>query len=336
MAERYLSQIETPTESFVERYPWATEFAQKQQMIFWPAEEIGVEEDESDFRFGLTEAEKHGVLYAQSVLTKYEAMIGGDEYWGGTIAKMFPRPEIIRMCACFANVELGSHAPFYRIGNEVLGVAGDEFYSRWKHDPVLKERIDFMEAMAASKDPLLTTASLTFMEGAVLFSVFGYFKGFNARGHNKIPHFVSGIDASAKDENFHSLASAALYTTCKRERIAGGHHSDADEERLIAAIAKMAKTVYEHELRIIEQLFAHGDTDVVTKAELIGFLEDRINIVLSRLGRPAIFKREEGEISGWFYMQLSKVKVPDFFATTQVQYTKNWKKHKLAFRGEQE
>lgn len=333
MTTEYLSRIETPTESFVEHYPWATAFAQDQQAIFWPAEELGVEEDEADFRNGLSPAEKHGVLFAQSILTKYEAMIGGDEFWGGRIAKLFPRREIIRMCACFANVELNSHAPFYMIGNEVLGVATDEFYSQWKEDPILASRVAYLDKMSQDKSPLKVTAALTFMEGAVLFSIFGYFKGFNSRGHNKISHFVSGIDASAKDENFHSLASSALFQVCLKERIAAGNHSDKDHDSLKRAIRKIAKTVYEHELQIIERLFELGDTPVITKAELIEFLEDRINICLSRLGMPPMFKHPTGQISSWFYAQLSKVKVPDFFASTQVQYTKNWAAHKLTFRG---
>lgn len=328
-----LSQIETPTESFVERYPWATEMAQKQQAIFWPAEELGVEEDEADFRHGLTEAERHGVLFAQSVLTKYEAMIGGDEFWGGRIAKLFPRPEIIRMCACFANVEIGSHAPFYRIGNEVLGVATDEFYSQWQQDPILASRIGFMNRASNDASPLVVTAALTFMEGSVLFSIFGYFKGFNARGHNKIPHFVSGIDASAKDENFHSIASATLFNQCRKERIAAGNHTKEDDAELDAKIYEMATVVYEHELRIIDRMFEKGESSVVTKQELIKFLQDRVNICLARLGQAPLFDCQPGEISAWFYTQLSKVKVPDFFAATQVQYVKNWKKHKLTFRG---
>lgn len=331
--QKYLSQIETPTESFVEHYPWATEMAQKQQSIFWPAEELGVEKDEADFRNGLTPAEKHGVLFAQSILTKYEAMIGGDEFWGGRIAKLFPRPEIIRMCACFANVEIGSHAPFYRIGNEVLGVASDEFYSQWKQDDILAARVSFMDRMSKDKNPLVVTAALTFMEGSVLFSIFGYFKGFNSRGHNKIPHFVSGIDASAKDENFHSVASATLFNQCKAERMANGTHTKRMNTALNKKIVEMAHVVYEHELRIIDRLFEMGESDVINKKELIEFLEDRINICLNRLGLPPMFDHPAGEISTWFYAQLSKVKVPDFFAATQVQYTRNWKKHELVFKG---
>ena len=331
--KKYLSQIETPTESFVERYPWATQMAQEQQAIFWPAEELGVEEDEADFRHKLTESERHGTLFAQSVLTKYEAMIGGDEFWGGRIAKLFPRPEIIRMCACFANVEIGSHAPFYKFGNDGLGVASDDFYAQWKRDPILATRIGFMDRMSKHKNPLVVTAALTFMEGAVLFSIFGYFKGFNARGHNKIPHFVSGIDASAKDENFHSMASATLFNQCRQDRIEAGNHTKRMDSALNKKIREMARMVYEHELQIIDRLFEKGDTEVISKKELIEFLEDRINICLGRLGQPAMFDHASGEISTWFYAQLSKVKIPDCFAATQVQYTKNWAKHKLTFRG---
>ena len=330
----YLSQIETPTDSYVARYPWAAEMAHEQQSIFWPAEELGVEEDEADFRIGLNEAERHGVLTAQSVLTQYELMIGGEELWGGKIARLFPRPEIQRMCACFANVELGSHAPFYNIGNEVMGNATDEFYTRWKEDPILAERIAFINECASSHDALEVTAALAFLEGAVLFTAFGFFKGFNSRGFNLIPHFVSGIDGSAKDENFHSIASARLFRQCKAERKDSGKHGVIDEEVLKGRIWKMAETVVLHERRINDLLFEIPGNRVVTKEELNHFLEDRIDVVLNRLEMPPMFGHEKGVISGWFYQQLSTVKVPDFFAATQLQYTRNWAKHKLTFRKE--
>jgi len=334
MSKIYLSQIETPTDSYVARYPWATEMAIEQQSLFWPAEELGVEEDASDFRVGLNPAERHGILTAQSVLTQYELMIGGEELWGGKIARLFPRPEIQRMCACFANVELGSHAPFYNLGNEVMGNATDEFYTRWKADPLLSDRIAFIHEAASSEDALEVTAALAFLEGAVLFTAFGYFKGFNSRGFNMLPHFVAGIDGSAKDENFHSIASAKLFQQCKMERIERGNHTAADEERLTARIVEIALIVAEHERRINAMLFAIPGNRVVTQDEVNHFMEDRINIVLNRLGLPPMFNHPNGEISTWFYQQLSTVKVPDFFAATQLQYTRNWAKHKLAFNKE--
>lgn len=331
---RYPSQIETPTDSYVARYPWAIEMAITQQSIFWPAEELGVEDDEQDFRTHLNEAEHQGVLTAQSILTQYELMIGGEELWGGKIARMFPRPEIQRMCACFANVELGSHAPFYDIGNKVMGNATDEFYSAWKQDPVLAERISFINECTESTNPLIVTAALAFLEGAVLYTNFGFFKGFNSRGFNLIPHFVSGIDASAKDEDFHSKASAFLFQQCKKERQENGFLHKRELEYLEDVIWRMAQKIKEHEERIIEKLFEIPGNRVITQKDLQVFLEDRINIVLSRLSMPIMFDHEKGEVSSWFYQQLSSVKVPDFFASTQVQYRRDWARHKLTFRKE--
>lgn len=328
------SNIETPTDSYVTKYPWAIQVALDQQSIFWPAEELGVEDDENDFRSHLTTGELHGVLTAQSILTQYELMIGGEELWGGKIGKLFPRPEIQRMCACIANVELNSHAPFYALANEVLGQATDEFYSRWQQDPVLAERIKFIDKCAASEDALEVTAALAFLEGAVLFVNFGFFKGFNSRGFNLIPHFVSGIDASAKDENFHSLASAKLHNVCKAERMAEGNHTEEDEQKLRSYILQLAETVYSHEARTADLLFKQPGNRVVTKEELLDFAQDRINVVLERLGLTPLFKKDKGEVSKWFYAQLSTVKIPDFFASTQVQYTTNWAKYKLEFNQE--
>lgn len=331
-----LSQIETPTESYVARYQWAIDMAIEQQSLFWPAEELGVKNDEQDFRVNLNEAERHGVLTAQSVLTQYELMIGGEELWGGKIAKLFPRPEIQRMSACFANVELGSHAPFYNLANEVLGVATDEFYTSWKRDPILAERIAFIDELAGSDDALEVAAALAFLEGAVLFTAFGFFKGFNTRGFNMIPHFVSGIDGSAKDENFHSIASAKLFQVCKAERIAAGNHTDSNQRFLEDKIYMIADHVANHERRINDLLFAIPGNRVISKSELNSFLEDRVDIVLQRLSMPPMFGNKKGEVSGWFYQSLSSVKNPDFFATTQLQYTRNWDKSLLTFRGNEE
>jgi ribonucleotide reductase beta subunit family protein with ferritin-like domain len=326
-----LSQIESPTDSYVARYPWAEEMAVQQQSIFWPAEELGVEEDENDFKINLNAAERHGVLTAQSIITQYELMIGGDEMWGGKIARMFPRPEIQRMCACFANVELNSHAPFYAIGNKVMGNHNDDFYNSWKQDPILADRIKFIAKCAGSNDALYVTAALTILEGFTIFSILGFFKGFNARGWNFIPHFVSGIDGSTKDENFHSLASARLFNECKTERIAAGNHTPEKESKLRKAIIQMLEDAYAFDLQIIERMFEIPGNRVVSKQDLIEFMQDRANAMCSRLGMRPMFERQSGEISGWFYDQISSVKIPDFFAATQLQYTRNWAKHELIF-----
>lgn len=331
----YLSQIETPTHSHVEHYPQASQAAIEQMAVFWPAEELGVEADEADFRTKLTEGERYGVLKLQQILTHLERIIGGEEMWGGRIPRLFPRPEIVRMCSVFAMMENNSHAPFYRIGNEVMGNATDEFYNEWQDIPALREHTAFAVKMSKSKDALKATAALTFLEGVVLFTALAFFKGFNSRGYNIIPHFVSGIDGSAKDENFHAQGSAWLFNQCITERIQmNNFDSKAYHKKYAKIIRKLARDTYAHETAIVELIFSHKPETIriVTKEELLHFARDRVNFVLSLFGLPPMFKQETGTISAWFYLQLNKIKHADFFAATQIQYTRNWAKHKLTFR----
>lgn len=329
--EKPKSRIETPQEAYIVTYPQAVDMAVKQVAILWTAEELGVEKDAADVRMKFTPAERHGLMTAQSILTQYELLIGGDELWGGRIAKLFPRPEIARMCATFSFFELGVHAPFYDLINKSLNVATEEFYLQWKADPVLRHRIEYVSNIAQNGDALHATAALAFLEGVSLFSLFGFFKSFNVAGWNLIPHFVAGIDASAKDENFHSMASSWLFRTCREERLAAGTLTPWGDAALAEDIKVMARLMVAHEVRILDRIFEHGDSRTISKEDLIGFVQDRANVVLGYLGMEPMFEKERGEVSGWFYNQLSTFKYSDFFANTQTQYTRDWAKSKITF-----
>src|SRR5690606_21347708 len=93
-------------------YPEAVAYADAQNSVYWKFDEIKVEKDVQDIRVNLSEAERQGVLYVLKLFTKYELIIG-NEYWGGRVAKRFPRPEIQRMASAFQFFELNVHAPFY-------------------------------------------------------------------------------------------------------------------------------------------------------------------------------------------------------------------------------
>jgi ribonucleotide reductase beta subunit family protein with ferritin-like domain len=332
MEQSIKPMIETPTKSYVIRYPQAVDAAVQQQNVFWAAEKMGVESDEQDFRTKLTDGEMEAVLLLQAILTQYELLIGGEEMWGGKIANMFPRPEIGRMCSEFSHAELCSHAPFYKIGNVVLRRDTDEFYNSWEDNPVLAAHISYINKVASSDNPLKVTAALCFLEGVVLFSAFAFFKSFNTGGFNLIPHFVSGIDASAKDENFHSMGSAWLYNTCKSERLELGLLTVEDEAELSNIIEELISNTISHEFAIIDMLFEHGKIRTITKQDMKDFILDRIDVVCSYLNHKSnrgVNSRKV--ITNWFYDNLSKFKYADFFAATQVQYVKNWNKSKLVF-----
>ena len=331
MSDVIKTKIESKTDSYVTNYPQAVEAATKQTKIFWTAEELGVEKDEGDIRTKCTEGERHGITTVLKLFTRYELMLGGDEFWGGKVSRMFPRPEIQRMAATFSFMELGVHAVFYDLINKTLGIATDDFYNSWKEDDVLRDRMSFIGKYADSDDPLESTAAFAFMEGVVLFSNFAYLKSFNVRGFNLIPHITAGIDASAKDESFHAQASAWLFNQCLLEREQLGLIDSQGKQNLRKKIRRIAEKVYEHESKICDLIFEIGGIRTISKEEILHFIRDRINVVLSYFGMKPMFEQEEGVVSEWFYNQLSSFKYSDFFAAQQIQYVRSWKKHELRF-----
>lgn len=192
-------RILTPKGTYTTDYQQAHTTAEQQESIIWFARELGVEKDEDDIRTKCTEGERHGITTVLKLFTQYELMLGGEEFWGGKVNKMFPRHEIARMAATFSYIELGVHAVFYDLINKTLSIATEEFYDSWKEDPILVDRMDFISQFADEDCPLLSTAAFAFMEGAVLFSNFAFLKSLNTGGYNMIPHITAGIDASAKD-----------------------------------------------------------------------------------------------------------------------------------------
>lgn len=329
-----LTQIETKKESYTVDYPQAIKAARAQAGIIWFAEELGVEKDENDIRTRCTAGERHGITTVLKLFTTYELLLGGKEYWGGKVSEMFPRPDIQRMAATFSFIELGVHAPFYNLINETLSLSTDEFYLSWKEDEVLSERMAFIHSYADSDDKLRAMAAFSFMEGSVLFSLFAFLKSFNVGGYNMIPHITSGIDASSKDENMHSMGAAWLYNQLLAEKQEAKLITKKAIKELQADIRKIAEKVYEHESLICDKIFEKGGIRTINKEDMLHFVRDRINMVLSYLNCPPLFKEDTGIVSEWFYNQLNAYKYADFFSNSQVQYTRNWAKHLLVFRND--
>lgn len=191
------TRLETPKYTFTVDYPEACEFAENQEVIFWPSTEVKVYKDKQDILVNMTPSERHGVITTLKLFTKYELVIG-NEFWLGFVYKNFPRPEIQAMSALFGAVELQVHANFYSRLNEELGLATDEFYNEYLKDPVLADRISYLENALEGEDKLKAIGSFTFGEGAVLYSSFAFLKHFQNQGKNKIMNTVSGINFSSR------------------------------------------------------------------------------------------------------------------------------------------
>lgn len=324
-----LPRIKTPTDSYVLKdYPQAIDFAEKQNSVFWLADEVKVEKDKQDLLVNMTPSEKHGVITVSKLFTKYELFVG-TEYWGDIVAKRYPRPEIQRMANAFAFFELNVHAPFYAKLNEELGIATEEFYASYVNDPVLAYRMAFIEDMLAHPDELLSLAAFTFIEGAVLYSSFAYLKHFQSNGKNKVMNLVRGINFSVRDENLHATAGAWLFKQVLEET----EISEEQIEALRKAIYKVAEQVYEHECRIIDMIFEKGSVDGITAEQMKAFVRSRINICLLNLGMERLYPIEDNPIADWFYKGINDFQFNDFFAGMGNQYNRNWVKTAFIWRG---
>lgn len=309
-------KIYQETVSFLTHYPEAIELANKQLKGLWFADEIKLEKDVQDILVNMTEAERHGVITVLRLFTLYE-LYAGKDYWAGYAMKRFPRPEIQRMCAVFSAFELGVHQPFYARLNELLNLNTDEFYLSYVNDPFLKDRMDFVERMVSHKDPVLSTAVFSMIEGAVLYSSFAFLKHFQANGKNKLLNVVRGINFSAVDENQHCEGGAWLYRQQKLEL--GGVPSETED-----MIIEAAKKINDHEEYIIDMIFSEGDIEGITPTQLKNFVKSRINLCLKNLEIKKLYDVKYNPIADWFYNGLNNLQVVDFFTGVGREYSRQW------------
>ena len=309
-------QITTRKTSPTVDYPIAIDYMNKQSNIFWTSEEIRVEKDKQDILVNMTEAERHAVITTLKLFTKYE-MIIGEEFWLTNVMNWFPRPEIQSMASLFGAVELAVHAPFYRKINEELNLATDEFYNSYIEDPVLADRINFLDSLLEDGDIARSLGAFTFAEGAILYSSFAFLKHFQSQGKNKLLNVVSGINFSARDEALHSEASGWLFQQYANE-------ANLDLSTYEEYFKEVAEKVYEHEEKIVDKLFEKGNIEGITKKQMLTFVKSRINICMRNMGFNNIYTIDYNPVADWFYKGINGYAMNDFFVSVGNQYQRNW------------
>lgn len=303
-------------------YPEAIAYAEMQRSIFWPPDEIEVSKDLQSIMVDATEAESSGITEVLKLFTNYE-LLAGHEYWGGKVAKQFPRPDIQMMANAFSFFELNVHAPFYNKINEVQNLNTDAFYKSYADDPVLVDRMKFLENLMKDKDIAKSLAVFSMVEGAILYSSFAFLKHFQSEGKNKMTNVVRGINFSVRDENLHSEAGAWLFRTLVKE-YEELPDNPINIKELHATIYEAAHVIYEHEEHIIDRLFEKGDIKGITDTQMKHFVQSRIDICLSNLGLERVFKPTYNPIAKWFYDGINAIQFHDFFTGTGSEYNRNW------------
>lgn len=315
-------RMQTPKEAYTFDYPIAIELAETQEEVFWTANEIDVDKDIQDMLVNMTPAEYHGVTTTLKLFTLYE-LVAGNEYWGGRFKRMFPRHDIRQLGATNAYTELGIHAPFYNKINKALNLDTDEFYTDYVNDPVLAERMEFVEEMVSHECDLTSIGAFSMVEGAVLYSAFAFLKHFQANGKNKLLNVVSGINFSVRDENLHCEGGAWAFKQLMHEKLEAGHEVNVQEVK--DRLSEVAKTLYHHESLIIDMLFEKGPIDGVNPDSMKEFVKSRINDCLSKLDIAPVFDVGHNPIADWFYKDINMPKFGDFFVAVSSEYNRMWK-----------
>lgn len=317
-------QIRTKTLSFVEKYPEFRDIADQQLKVLWFADEIKLEKDVQDILTNMTEAERHGVITVLRLFTLYE-LFAGAEHWCNAMLKRYPRPEIQAMCTVFGSFELAVHQKFYARLNELLNLNTDDFYLSYVEDPVLKERIEFVDKLVEGEsdselDQLVSTGAFSMVEGGVLYSSFAFLKHFQSQGKNKALNTVRGINFSAVDENLHCVGGSGLFQKHKEEL----GLNEEEEKYVEDKLKDIAQKIFEHESRIVDMIFEKGTIEGITDVQLKHFVESRINLCMRNLGYNNMFKVPYNPIADWFYDGLNSYQYIDFFTGQGREYQRDW------------
>jgi ribonucleoside-diphosphate reductase beta chain len=318
VAKNDINYLHKDTGAYLEVFTPILELTRQQFAIGWPPHEFPVQEDLLEAKKVLTESEYHGLIMGLKLFTLYE-MKAGEKYWGQRVMNMFNPSCIKGMASEFSRTELVVHSAFYNKINEALQLDSVEFYNEYLNDPILKARIEFIDEYIKSPDNVLSLAVFSMVEGAILYSQFAFMKHFRANGKNLMKNLVSGINASVKDENLHSIGGATLV---KLELQYLGLSIEHWKDQIYLA----AEKIYEHEEKIIDMMFSKGSMSGITSGQLKKFVKSRIDLCLENLELPKLYKVKpsENKIADWFYDGINSLKVHDFFNVSGGDYTNKW------------
>jgi ribonucleoside-diphosphate reductase beta chain len=319
--------LQVPESLVVEHYMEPVEFANKQLEILWFPDEVKVEKDIQDILVNMTPAEKHGIITVLKLFTLYELKAGAD-FWNGKFTRIFKRPEMRRMASVFSMFELAIHKPFYQKLNEVLHIDNDEFYMEYVNNPVLVERMEFIDNVITSKNDLFSLAVFSMVEGCILYSNFAYLKHFQSQGKNKALNIVRGINFTVRDENIHSLAGAWAFKTLKKQM----ELSPDEEFELESGILAAADKLREHEYEIANMIFEQGTIDGITVKQMQHFVDSRLNVCLEQLGYEKHYEVTYNPIATWFYQGLNNFQFNDFFSGIGSNYNRSWDEDSFEYK----
>ncbi len=184
----------------------------------------------------------------------------------------------------------------------------DEIYNRWRNNPALLERIEFVsnEANRFNETPTLENFKRIIVMNFILESIY-FYQGFmffdQLVSRGKLLGTGSIIDYIRRDEMTH----IGIFANIMRDTF--------DEDDFIMAETMMLKAV-NHEIKWSHNLYGNNILGISTQSSE-DYMFNLGNDRLSRIGRNPIFEEREDP-----YSHLNSASKPNFFETTVTDYSK--------------
>lgn len=328
--------METPNPMFGRYlYPFANEFREKQQDIFWTAQEIPIEKDITDYRQKMDKYQFNLVTLTLQLFVEIEQQVG--DIWA-KIAEWFPHSEIEGAAVQISAMEKSVHAFFYQKMNDELAIEPETILANQEKIAVLRNKLSLLKSIMSNieSNKALTLFTVSMIEQVLLFSNFALLKSFKANGHNLIQNTLVGVDFVINDETLHGLFAGKLY----KQYIAEMKESIPSEDfrtwysDLLQKEELLRDEIILHEDAIINYVFEEVDSiNDITPDQMKTFIRSRSNEVTQDLS-PEItpYNLDDNPIAEWFYKGASSIKMHDFFVAGTSQYRRNWKAENLSLK----
>lgn len=300
------------------KYPQILALTKRQlEDQLWFSSEYDVKLDELEFRFDLSDNEKHFVLKTLPLFIRYEVYVGN--FWVDVYAKHFKAPECQELASVINMVERAIHARFYRQISEVLRLDTDDHYTDWKNHEELRERDKYLSKWLKEGTPDQQMLAYSLIEGVGLFSNFLGFRSFQLNGRNKLVVTSKGTIQSSSDEDLHS---EALTTSLLIKWQEIGFAFEGSE--LHQWFIELIKYFVERENIIVRGSMLADELNGVTIQDMQDYIKHRCNVVLERLGCQLLYD-VKSRVAEQFDNAVTGYKLTDFFTKgVGSEYTSGW------------
>lgn len=297
-------------------YPEAYDYWEAQQKAHWLHWEVSLNSDVNDWRFLLTDAERHVIGHILKGFAQSEVFIG--DYWSNQVANYFKHFEIQAMANAFASME-SIHAVAYLYLNQTLGL---EDFEAFMHDEATKAKIDrLINTKGKTKRDIARSLAIfsAFNEGVSLFSSFAILLNFSR--FNKLKGVGQIIAFSVRDESLHSEAGCWLFRQFVQE------FPELWVDDFKKELYEAARLTVKLEDDFIDKAFDGGDIEGMTANDLKQYIRFRTNTKLGDINLKTNWKNVDMDavkrITAWFEPMTSGVEMQDFFAGRVSAYARS-------------